>query len=71
MKIQVQRAEHADVEVLRGFYRQESNCQIVHDSFLSRGLADPYLDLVPVDDRVGRYGALANNWWRTTGGARR
>jgi hypothetical protein len=40
MKIQVHRAEYGDVKAMRELYRQEANCQIVHDSFLSRGLAD-------------------------------
>ncbi len=58
MDIQVCRAEHRDVEAMRELYRQQANCQIIHDSFLSRGLADPYL--IVVDDRVGGYGAVGN-----------
>lgn len=60
MKIRVHRAEYADVEAMRELYRQELNCQIVHDSFLSRGLADPYLE--EVDGRVGGYGAVSNKY---------
>ena len=45
---------------MRGLYRQEANCQIIHDSFLSRGLADPYLILV--EGRVGGYGAVSNRY---------
>jgi len=60
MKIQVRRAEYRDVEAMREFYRQEANCQIIHDSFLRRGLADPYLILV--EGRVGGYGAVGNKY---------
>jgi len=41
MTIQVRRAEYQDVEAMRALYRQELNCQIIRDSFLPRGLADP------------------------------
>jgi len=60
MKIQADRVEYADVQKLRELYRQELNCQIIRDSFLSRGLADPYL--LQVDGRVGGYGALSNKY---------
>jgi hypothetical protein len=60
MEIQAQRTDYKEVEALRGLYRQEANCQIIHDSFLSRGLADPYLILV--DGRVAGYGAVANRY---------
>src|SRR5882672_11370593 len=60
MKIQVHRVEYADVETMRELYRQELNCQIVHDSFLSRGLADPFV--VQVGGRVGGYGAISNKY---------
>ena len=48
------------MEALRGLYRQELDCQIMHDSFLGRGAADPYLILV--DGRLGGYGAVANRY---------
>jgi len=60
MHIQVHRAEYQDVETMRELYRQEVNCQIIHDSFLSRGLAHPYLILV--EGRVGGYGAVGNRY---------
>ena len=60
MDIQVQRAEFKEVEGLRGLYRAEMNCQIIKDSILGRGLADPYLILV--DGRLGGYGGV----WNTT-----
>src|SRR5262245_5130166 len=60
MNIQVHHAEYRDVEAMRELYRQELNCQIIRDSFLSRGLADPYLILV--EGRVSGYGALSNKY---------
>ena len=60
MQIQVRRAEYRDVEALRDLYRQEANCQIIRDSFLPRGLADPYL--IHVGGQVGGYGALSNRY---------
>jgi GNAT superfamily N-acetyltransferase len=60
MDIQVRPAEYRDVEAMRDLNRQELNCQIIRDSFLSRGLADPYLILV--DGRVSGYGAVSNKY---------
>lgn len=47
---------------MRDLYRRELNCQIVHDSFLARGFADPYL--IRVDGRIAGYGAIANKYDR-------
>jgi GNAT superfamily N-acetyltransferase len=58
--IQAHRVEYKEIEAWRDLYRQEANCQIVHDSFLSRGLADPYLILV--EGRRAGYGAVANRY---------
>src|SRR5262245_12285331 len=60
MQIQVRRVEYRDVEALRDLYRQEANCQIIRDSFLPRGLADPFLILV--GGEVRGYGAVANRY---------
>jgi len=60
MTIQVRRAEYQDVDAMRELYRQELSCQIIRDSFLSRGLADPYLILV--EGRIGGYGAVSNKY---------
>ncbi|MBV9850691.1 MAG: GNAT family N-acetyltransferase [Armatimonadetes bacterium] len=60
MNIQVRRVEFNEVEGLRGLYREETNCRILYDSILPRGMADPYLILV--DGRVGGYGGA----WNTT-----
>src|SRR5687767_13432221 len=60
MTIQIRQAEYQDVETMRGLYRQELNCQIIHDSFLPRGLADPYLILL--NGRLAGYGAVSNKY---------
>src|SRR5215471_7933836 len=60
MTIQVLRAEYQDVKSMRDLYRQELNCQIIHDSFLPRGLADPYLILL--NGRLAGYGAVSNKY---------
>ncbi len=60
MPIQVNRVEYSDIEAARELYRQEANCQIVRDSLLGRGLADPYLILV--DGRMAGYGAVRNKY---------
>jgi GNAT superfamily N-acetyltransferase len=60
MDIQVRPADYEDVMTLRELYRQEANCEIVHDSFLGRRLADPYLILV--NGRVAGYGGIGNKY---------
>ena len=60
MRVEVGRAEFGEVEGLKGLYREEAGCQIVHDSALRRGIADGYL--VRVDGRVGGYGAVWNRY---------
>jgi GNAT superfamily N-acetyltransferase len=60
MNIQVHRAAYQDVEGLHELYRQEANCQIIHDSFLTRGLADPYL--LEVNGRLAGYAAVGNKY---------
>jgi GNAT superfamily N-acetyltransferase len=60
MQIEARRAEYRDVEALRELFRQEANCPIVRDSFLSRGLADP--SLILVGGRLSGYGAVANKY---------
>lgn len=58
MKFQILRVEANEVVSLRDLYRQEMNCQIVHDSFLRRGFSDPYL--IQVEGRTAGYGLVAN-----------
>jgi GNAT superfamily N-acetyltransferase len=60
LDIQVRRTEYQDVERLRELYRQEANCQIVRDSALSRGFADPYLILL--DGRLAGYASVGNRY---------
>jgi GNAT superfamily N-acetyltransferase len=60
MDIQVRRAAYSEVEALRALYRQEANCQIIHDSALARGLADAFLILV--NGRAAGYGGVWNKY---------
>src|SRR5438132_4212203 len=58
MTIESRRAELRDIEALRDIYRQEMNCQIIHDSIHSRpGWSQEYL-LIEDGAKVG-YGSLA------------
>jgi len=58
MEIKVRKAEFGEVAALRELYRQEANCQIVHDSILPRGMADPYL--IRIGGRLAGYGGVWN-----------
>jgi GNAT superfamily N-acetyltransferase len=60
MRIEIRRAEYQEVERMRDLYRQEVNCQLIHDSCLRRGIADAYL--IEVDGRVGGYGGVWNKY---------
>lgn len=62
MTIQVERVEYHDVETMRDLYRQEAHCQIVCDSALRRGMADPYM--IVVEGRKAGYGAMWNQYSR-------
>lgn len=56
--IEVEQVEYHEVEAMRDLYRQEANCQIICDSLLRRGLADPYL--IVVEGRTAGYGGVRN-----------
>ena len=60
MNIQVEKVEYQEVEAMRDLYRQEANCQIICDSLLRRGLADPYL--IVVEGRRAGYGGVRNKY---------
>ena len=60
MKIQAIPVEFKEVEAMRELYRQEQNCQIIHDSALSRKLADAYLILV--EGKIAGYGGVWNRY---------
>ncbi len=45
---------------MREQYRQEENCEIMHDSFIPRGLSDPYL--IFLNGRLTGYGAIGNKY---------
>jgi len=60
--IQVRKTEFAEIAPLRALYRHEAHCQIIRDSILGRGLADPYLILV--DGRVAGYAGVWNEHFK-------
>jgi GNAT superfamily N-acetyltransferase len=60
MQIDVQRVDYSDIEPLRTGYRQEANCQIIHDSVLRRGMADCWL--IRIDGEVAGYGGIWNRY---------
>lgn len=59
MLIEVTRVELHEVLPLKDRYRQEAGCQVVRDSLLWRGLAEPWL--VRVDGHPAAYGALGTS----------
>lgn len=60
MKIQVEAAKYGAIEAMRDLYRQEANCQIIHDSILRRGLGDSYL--IRADGRTAGYAGVWNKY---------
>ncbi|NUO78640.1 GNAT family N-acetyltransferase [candidate division KSB1 bacterium] len=56
MQLEVKPVELAEIGALRDLYRQEMNCQIVHDSWPRRGLVAPHL--LCVDGKVAGYGTV-------------
>jgi hypothetical protein len=60
MDIQVRQAEYEEIESLRELYRQEANCEIIHDSALRRKIADSYL--IQVNGRVAGYAGVWNTY---------
>lgn len=60
MKIDVRRAEYSEVETMRELFRNEAQCQIIHDSGLVRGRADAYL--IFLDEQIAGYGGVWNKY---------
>jgi GNAT superfamily N-acetyltransferase len=58
MGIQVERVEFAEIAPYREEFRAEARCQIVRDSILPRGLANPYL--IVKEGEVAGYGGVWN-----------
>ena len=56
VRIEVHRAEFQDIAAFRESHRAEARCQLVADSLLGRGLADPYL--IAVDGQCAGYGGV-------------
>lgn len=60
MSIAVRPSSLPSIKHLRDEFRREAGCQIVHDSFLPRGLADIFA--LFLDDRLVGYGAVSNRY---------
>jgi GNAT superfamily N-acetyltransferase len=60
--IQVRKTEFDEIAPLRELYRREAKCQIVRDSILKRGLADPFVILV--DGSVAGYAGIWNGHFK-------
>jgi GNAT superfamily N-acetyltransferase len=60
MNIEFVPVELSEIAPLRDLYRHEANCQVIHYSFLTRGLADPWR--IAVDGRLAGYGAIDNKY---------
>ncbi len=58
MRIDVRQVDVAKIHALRDLYRQEMNCQIVHDSLHRRGFNDSYL--IWVDGKIAGYGTVTS-----------
>jgi hypothetical protein len=58
MHIDVKQVNVAEIHALRDLYRQEMNCQIIHDSLHRRGFNDSYL--IRVDGKVAGYGTVTS-----------
>jgi GNAT superfamily N-acetyltransferase len=58
--IEAQKVGYEDVRTLRELYRAEANCQLIRDSLLPRGFADPFL--LSMSGRLLGYGAVLNKY---------
>ena len=65
MTIDISLVPLEEILSLRDLYRQEMNCQIVHDSLHERGFTESYL--IRVNGRVAAYGALVRDASRLEG----
>src|SRR5262249_31337638 len=59
MSVEISRVTLEAIQSLRDRYRQEMNCQIVHDSLHARFFTDIYL--IRLNDQVAGYGCLMND----------
>lgn len=57
-QIIINQVETRAIDTLRDLYRQEMNCQIVHDSYHRRGFTTPFMILV--NGRVAGYATVTN-----------
>lgn len=58
MNISVTAVELSDILRMRDMYRQEMNCQIVHDSYHARGFSQSYL--LRINEGVVGYGSVGD-----------
>ena len=58
MQIHLKQVEVGAIDSLRDLYRQEMDCQIVHDSYHRRGFTTPYL--ISFNGRVVGYATVTN-----------
>lgn len=56
--IDVKQVKATGIDALRDLYRQEMNCQIVHDSYHRRGFTTPYM--ISVKGKTAGYGTVTN-----------
>ena len=61
LNIEILQAEYRDIESMRELYRNEAHCQIVHDSALSRRIADAYV--IYLNGRVAGYAGVWNKYY--------
>jgi hypothetical protein len=59
IKIDLSQVRFEEILPLRELYRQEMNCQIVHDSLHARGFSDLYR--IRVDGRTAGYGCVVGD----------
>lgn len=64
MNIEIIPSSKDEITPLRELHRQQTNCQIMHDSFLRRDFTDPYL--IQVEGRTAGYGLVAHKHWPET-----
>jgi hypothetical protein len=60
VKIAIGKRAPGELIALHELYRQEADCQLIRDSFWSRGFLDPYT--IEIEDRLAGYGAIANKY---------
>lgn len=60
MDIQIRQTDFEGIQTLQELHRQEANCQIIHDTSVYRGFADPYL--IFLNGRLVGYTAVGKKY---------